>query len=417
MRLYVCKMRKPLLLLTSMEIWVIGVCAAASFVSERFLPLAVGSMGVFGLIRCFVHRRFSIRTPIDWPVILLILMLLVTLWVTGSLIITIPQVLRLLTGIGLYFGIVNWTNSTSRIRWLVRGVWFTGLMIALYAFISVQWNSTKLNFIPVNLYTHFTPHVNDTANPNVMAGTLIILLPCALGLLWFCGLSLGWIDLSLASLSVVIGTFVLILTQSRGGILALGETLVLMVVLRWRRGLWLLAGVVVLIGVLVILLGPTSIIEGILANASLGGIDGRLEVWSRAIYMVQDFPFTGVGIGSYGRVGNLLYPFFLYATGTPPHAHNLFLQIAVDLGIPGLIAWLAIWMLIMLTAWLLFQHGRKFNNKWSSGLGAGLLCSQIALVSHGMLDAVTWGMVKPAPLVWVLWGITVAGWYVHGRGK
>jgi hypothetical protein len=32
-----------------------------------------------------------------------------------------------------------------------------------------------------------------------------------------------------------------------------------------------------------------------------------------------------------------------------------------------------------------------------AGLGAGLLHSQLALVLHGLTDAVTWGMVRLAP--------------------
>src|SRR5205085_2072334 len=66
--------------------------------------------------------------------------------------------------------------------------------------------------------------------------------------------------------------------------------------------------------------------------------DVRAELWSRAMSMLQDFSFTGVGLGMYGKVANVLYPFFLI----PPdaemgHAHNHFLQVAVDLGIPGLV--------------------------------------------------------------------------------
>ena len=155
--------------------------------------------------------------------------------------------------------------------------------------------------------------------------------------------------------------------------------------------------------------------EAISTNAILGGIDGRLDVWSRAIYMIQDFPFTGVGMGTYGRVADMLYPFFLSTPGRVQHVHNLFPQIAVDLGIPGLIVWLSIWILMVFTSFQLYRHGNKIRDKLESGLGAGLLCSQIALASHGMLEAVTWGMVKPAPLVWVIWGITVAGWYVLSK--
>ena len=56
---------------------------------------------------------------------------------------------------------------------------------------------------------------------------------------------------------------------------------------------------------------------------------------------------------------SLLYPFFLAAPDTIRHAHNLFLQIAVDLGLPGLVAWLAIWLAVTASAWGVYRSGRQ----------------------------------------------------------
>jgi len=129
--------------------------------------------------------------------------------------------------------------------------------------------------------------------------------------------------------------------------------------------------------------------------------------------MIQDFPFTGIGMGSFGNVADVLYPFFLAAPGSIPHAHNLFLQVAVDLGIPGLVAWLSVFGLVTLSAWQVYRRGRSDGNAWVAGIGAAILCSQLALTVHGLADAVTWGMVRPAPLVWALWGLGVAAWRVY----
>jgi putative inorganic carbon (HCO3(-)) transporter len=135
--------------------------------------------------------------------------------------------------------------------------------------------------------------------------------------------------------------------------------------------------------------------------------------------MIQDFPFTGVGMGTFTAVADRLYPFFLYAPGTVEHAHNLFLQVAVDLGLPGLVAWLAILLGLGYSAgWLVkissgdahVLPGRSLamTGRWRLGLAAGLLAALVALVVHGLTDAVTWGMVRPAPLVWLLWGLIAA---------
>jgi putative inorganic carbon (HCO3(-)) transporter len=128
--------------------------------------------------------------------------------------------------------------------------------------------------------------------------------------------------------------------------------------------------------------------------------------------MIQDFPFTGIGMGAFGDLADAAYPFFQFLPGSLSHAHNLFLQIAVDLGIPGLVAWLATLILVCAAAWRVYRVGSIKRDRWTAGLGAGLLCSQVALIIHGLTDAITWGMVRPAPLTWVVWGLAVASWNV-----
>jgi hypothetical protein len=78
--------------------------------------------------------------------------------------------------------------------------------------------------------------VNDTVHRNVMAGYLIILFPVTLGLLLFTWRELrGWNRFLL--LVVASATFgILILTPSRGALLALGVVLLLIIVLRWKWG-------------------------------------------------------------------------------------------------------------------------------------------------------------------------------------
>ena len=102
-----------------------------------------------------------------------------------------------------------------------------------------------------------------------------------------------------------------------------------------------------------------TVLDFISSGVSVQGVEGRVEIWSRAIYMIQDFSFTGIGMGSYMDVADLLYPFFLAAPGKIDHAHNLFLQVAVDLGIPGFIAWLSIFLGVCLSAWQLYQIWKK----------------------------------------------------------
>ena len=400
--------------LCSLEIWLVAGIIAASVVFPRLLPVAVGIAAAFWVIRWAGTGRLSLRTPADWSITLLLLMVPVTLWATALPEDTVPQVYRLLTGVALYYAVVNWSAIPARLRLLVYGLLSTGLALAAFAPFSVLWPSSgKLPFVPDALYERFSLLVSDAVHPNVMAGYLVYLLPLAAGILLF-----GWRRLSrlqriLFAAVLIVMSAILFLTKSRGAWMALGAFFLLLVILRWRWG-WLVFAAVLAGGIVVFSsLGIRPVLDALSSSDTISGIDGRIEIWSRAVYMIQDFPFTGIGIGSFTRVADTLYPFFLAAPGSIMHAHNLFLQLAVDLGLPGFIAWLAAYFLVIAAAWQVYRRGRQIQDGWIAGVGAGLLGSQLALAVHGITDAVTWGMVRPAPLIWALWGLAIAAWYAY----
>ena len=398
--------------MTSIELLIVALCVAISFISTRFLPIAIIFSAVFWIFRWIAHGHLSIRTPADWPISILVLMTIVSLWVSESPSQTVIQVLRLLTGIALFYAIVNWTVSSQRINWIVVGIVIFGFLLSLFALVSVEWSASKLPFFPPDIYDRFLLLVSDTANPNVMAGTLVLILPVIIAILLFNWTDLGWPLRIVAIFAFLLMAGVLILTQSRGAWMAFGFASIGLITLRWKRG-WILIPISFLVIVAAIgYFERRLLLETIISSATIGGIEGRIEVWSRAIFMIQDFPYTGVGMGLYGDVADLMYPFYLHGQSIVTHAHNLFLQVAVDLGIPGVIAWLATFLIVICVSWKVYNNAkmRKYSNKYAIGLGAGLLCSQIALFVHGLTDAVTWGIVRPAPIVWVVWGLAIATW-------
>ena len=399
--------------LAEYELWAVSLMIAASFVWLSLLPAAVITAAFFWLLRWISTGRVFRRTPVDGAVILLIVMGLVSLWVSAVPAITIPQVYRLLTGIAFFYAIVNWCNSPKRLRILLLGATLAGLLLAIFAVISVQWPAGKLLFISRELYERFRILVSDSVHPNVIAGSLIILLPIPLA-----GLLFGWGKRSrsekiIYSEAIIMMLVVLALTQSRGAWIAIGMVLLTLLILKWRLSWLILVPVMILAVGVVSRLGMPQILEKLFSGGSISNWDGRKEIWSRAIYMIQDFPFSGIGMGLFGKAADLLYPFSSLTSGAIEHAHNLILQVAVDLGIPGLIAWLAILVVVAARSWQIYRYGRSQQEIQWSALGAGLLGSQIALVVHGMTDAVTWGMVRPAPLVWAIWGLAVAAGIIY----
>ncbi len=407
------KMRQFAGWLAEVEIWMMALLVVLSMVFQRVLPIVALAAGLYLVIRWLAYGRLTLRTPPDVAVILLLLTLPITLWATALPEKTVPQVYRLLTGIALYYAIVNWGRSQRQIQMLAFGIVAAGLVLGLGAAVSVEWSTTKLPFIPPVLYEQFQLLVADTVNPNVMGGALALFLPVVTAMLLFAWKRLAWGMRTLHVAAFVVMLGFLALTQSRSALLAFGISLVVLVVLRWRWG-WLAMAMLGVATVLGFRHYQTLIpLDSLLFGRALGGLDGRIEIWARAVYMVQDFSFTGVGMGLFGDVADLIYPFFLYEPGRVSHAHNLFLQIAVDLGLPGLIAWLTILWLVIVAAWQVYRRGRKKGNSWVAGLGAGLLASQLALVLHGLTDAVTWGQVRSAPIVWALWGIAIASQHLY----
>lgn len=390
-------------------IWPLALVVAVTVVTERALPLALVVAAALLAARWLALGAPAVRTSADWPVIALAALGLLSLAVTARMDLTAPQVGRLLLGVALFYGVAGWATTPARLGLLSLGFACAGLVLALGALVGVDWAQagSKLALLPVGLIGRLQRSVGDGVNPNVMAGYLALLLPIVAGPALF-----GWRKLGFAGRALHVGTtllmlVVLVLTQSRAGLLAVSVGALALAALRWRAAL-IGAVALGLAGAASLALGAgPALAAALAANVALGGLAERQEIWSRAGYIVRDFFFTGVGMGSFAHVVGRFYPLVL-APPDAPHAHNLFLQVAVDLGVPGLMAYLTALALVVTTAWRALGRAKAGANWDLAGLAAGLLAAQVALATHGLLDAVTWGMVRPAVLVWATWGAAMA---------
>ena len=66
----------------------------------------------------------------------------------------------------------------------------------------------------------------------------------------------------------------------------------------------------------------------------------RIAIWDSTLYMIEEDPLFGIGWDSFYHV----YPAYNYFIRTEPvimyHAHNMFLNVAAETGIPGLLAYM-----------------------------------------------------------------------------
>lgn len=136
------------------------------------------------------------------------------------------------------------------------------------------------------------------------------------------GARLAW-ALALAAL----GAFV-VLSQSRGAALALVFTLVVRPLwYRTRYSQVVAVSAVIATGVAFLLMSAVIMRRG----ASY-----RPEIFEAALQMIGQHPWTGLGLGAVYQVqvGRALFD----------HTHNMFTHVAVELGIPGMLLWIAVWL-------------------------------------------------------------------------
>jgi hypothetical protein len=89
--------------------------------------------------------------------------------------------------------------------------------------------------------------------------------------------------------------------------------------------------------------------------------------------------------------------------GPEPHAHNVFLQVALDLGWPGLLAFL--WLLVAV-GWAAWQACRRAPDDNWRGLMVGAVGGTLSYLGSGLLD--TMWTAKPSVLLWWLLGTIAA---------
>ncbi|NIF19099.1 O-antigen ligase family protein [Pantoea sp. Cy-639] len=205
------------------------------------------------------------------------------------------------------------------IGWIQRLLQLGGALLALAALISIVHFYVMVGY-PL---TERLSGIGEISHPILGA---YVVAAAVLWLLYACprqrGLQLAW-AVALACL----GAFV-VLSQSRGAGLALVVTVILGVLWHRDRNSCLFA--------LLAALGTGLAFYQMYDLIMLRGSSYRPEIFAAAEHMISQRPLTGLGLGSYYRVEALGHVF--------DHTHNMFTHVAVELGLPGMLLWLAVWL-------------------------------------------------------------------------
>jgi putative inorganic carbon (hco3(-)) transporter len=411
--------------------------------ASRSPSLLVPLSSVAWLLVVGAMRRRAIRSPQADPLALPILLIAIasaaSLFWTVDVRQSVGNVCMLAVGVVLYHGLVTSVATASKVRVVGSLFLVTGAAIALGAVFAMKFPMSKIPIVST-LYPYLPDLFARTIHPNYVGGSLAGFFALSF---WHVLKSDGltvctpregkagaskksnqlkrnlrggkavWRFLCLG----IIGAG-LLLTQSRG---ALGATCVALLLTGtyWYRWLRLsLPAAIVTGGVLFCYATPDGYLSHLTANRLMPALAGRWELWQRAVYAIQDFPYTGIGLGSFPDVVSLLYPLFLdNPHGHVPHAHNLFLDIAVAVGVPGYVAFMALlgaWSMMVWEVVIRYRRGPTQSSPEIPGLS--LAAGMIAHLLFGMTDAIPLGE-KAGLFFWGVLGLTTALWVMMRKQR
>ncbi|MDR3590222.1 MAG: O-antigen ligase family protein [Negativicutes bacterium] len=375
-----------------------------------FLPLSLNVASLFlagatlaWIRKMIVARRLELRhSPFDIAVILFVILSAASIWGSPNRDFSFYNYYHLMGRyVVLYYLVINNIRSASQVRRLITTVLVSAAVVAAFGFYQYIHgiDTSAFQWVDGEQFPELKVRVFSTLkNPNLLAAFLVVIMAIATGL----GLSTR----SLAGKILCFG-FVLVLgvclalTYSRGAWICVLAVIAVFGVLKNKKVFWLLA----LLPVAIMLVGHEVFLERLLSimNPTDTSSTLRLALWESTVAMIEDNPWFGIGWGAYWMV----YPeydfFVLNASTKIFHAHNMYLNIAAEIGIPGLLAFLAILVGHTHRAFVLLHRA---TDRWTRGLMLGIFAALLAIVISGFTDYVLFSM-QMAMVFWLLNALVV----------
>ncbi|MCB9457805.1 MAG: O-antigen ligase family protein [Anaerolineaceae bacterium] len=395
--------------------WVILAIIGAAFffpspIRDSWLWL-LALLPVILIVRFIVARRIYTRTPLD--------LLLVAFFALGILNIVAAPYTRGIIMLGRpLFGLAIFTVLAEQARrhgkldtllWITVGL---GGLVGIIALTMSQWTSKSdqlillINMIPV---IRGMPGAEGGFNVNEIAGGLSWLTPVmAAAALYYWPRRLPTVFFGFLILALFLG-------QSRLALFGTltGQVVIIVTLIKSKRKRligWAVLGMACLLEIAIIsnVFLPSNRESAL--NRDDSSLTLRVGIWQSGISIIQDHPLTGIGMDRfrYGPVREQ-YPAPGYESRILPHAHNEWIGIGTDLGIPGIIVFGGWYVVAGYMLVYGYRHGDAAARTVAAGVAAGLLAHAVYAIG----DAIPlWD--RLSFIFWWLLGLAAAQ-YVHVR--
>ncbi len=386
---------------------------AVAFFLPLSLPISSGFLGLGALLwlgKIILKRQLDFKsTPFDIGIAALVLLAAASIWFSPDPGFSFYNYYNLMGRyILIYYLVVNNISSKSQVKSLIWVMLASATVVTVYGFYQYLFavNISAVEWVDGEQFPDLKLRVFSTMeNPNLLAGLLVTMMAIGSGI----GFKSDSIKTkSILFLLVILFGTCLVLTYSRGAWLSLLAVIGVYGILCNRKIFWLL-----LLLPLAMLVGHDAVLERIMSimNPTDTSSTLRIALWESTIAMIMDKPLLGIGWGAYW----LVYPeydFFLQNENVKIfHAHNMYLNIAAEIGIPGLLVFLGI----------MYGHIRIALNvlretleNWSAGVLLGILAAMGGIIVNGLTDYVMFN-IQLYMLYWLLNGLVIVIWQQNYR--
>jgi len=347
--------------------------------------------------------RLEIRlTPLDIAVIMLLVVALISSLTTTRE--RSPVALQFLLSSAIsFFAGSSLFNRKDRFRQLLNVLAWISVVVSVVGLLQFFFHDRlKLDF-----FTDSSHRVGSTlGNAVFLSGYSVLTIPL---------MAVGMIDKHLTRVSrifhgvlVTVLTFLLVISQSRSSYVAFAVGGLALLVLITRFSKRTLASVLVVIflgGLIAALLAPNlgTRIGNTFSFEPASSLARRLYFWGAGLEAFKAAPFLGHGPGSYEEVMREYRSpdyWIVRSEDVVPHAHNELIEVACDLGVFGLVAFLAILGLAIATA----RRATAKGSEWHMLYAGAISCSLLAIFVDNMAN-VSLRQAPVAALAWLILGV------------
>jgi O-antigen ligase len=361
-------------------------------------------VGALILARGALKRAFFEKTPLDGALCLMMLVVAVTCYASPDLTLSLGKVAGVLFGVLLFY-VAAPLLRTERSIWLgLQGLTLVAAGFALVGLVDMDmypefyFGRKVLEAVTIPKYHWNLPGAESGISANALAGALLLVGPVVLlsVVTWrssevpVANRGIKWLATAAATASALVLLGVIFMSQSISAWAALPVS-------AWLVGFNVKWKIWALIGLLAVSLAVYSIdplrdemTTPTRANTRIDvKLQGRYPFWKAGIDAMKAHPFLGVGMNRLRadpRIGH-----------ANAHAHNQFLTTGAELGVAGLVGYLAV---LLGAAWMSWESVRRATIRWMRMAIKALFAGQLGFVAFGLADAVPLGA-KLGILFWM----------------